>query len=592
MSDFIYSSKIKPQGELTRHIQSIYHNDPPEVFEYHGAWGSLGVSRNLYNGFQPLETREHIFVIIGGPVLCFRDNMFLTGRDPVAGTKSIYERWLDKKIQWDEDLSGPFVVLVLDKERMQINCVTDLMMFIPVYKYPQNGQLMLATHVDALARAAGEGQRVDYVSVVDFILNDVVTYPYTTYTRIRQLHPASTHDFTAQAGNREVQVQEPKIYWLPREENPYSNINEAARDLRHGLTDYINRITEGMDHVAQFLSAGEDSRSVAGMLPQRLKRDAFIFLDSMNREGHIARKVAHAYSANFFPQFRNQTHYLDILPEATDLIGNGHQYLHAHSLWFHKTCELNHYSGVFGGYLADSLLKACYTNKIPKRIPFLPQCFIPGQSRTKLLANAFFKTDILRKIDLRRRSHFNNLLKYRKKTVHEWFVLWPATMRVAIPNLYSNRRLFRSYELFMCKEAVKVSSSVPTSWKLNRRLFYKAFQSYLKPSKWIIHAKGYLPYFPWWVNSPLQSIIWTSQQICYRTGITKTNQGSWADYKRLMRSSEWIKAVENCSSGFDMLRRVTSNDDLDQLFNGNKLRSIQKLNMLQTCYFWKRLNES
>lgn len=76
MSDFIYSSIQRPQGELTNYLNSIYHTNSPRVYEFHGLWGSLAVSRNLYTGFQTLETENFIITVIGGPVLYFRDNLF------------------------------------------------------------------------------------------------------------------------------------------------------------------------------------------------------------------------------------------------------------------------------------------------------------------------------------------------------------------------------------------------------------------------------------------------------------------------------------------------------------------------------------
>ena len=498
MSDFIFSSITQPHGKLTKYIQSIYHSDPPVVQEFHGSWGSLGVSQNLYNGFQPLETEQHIFVVIGGPVLYFRDNRFLTESDPVAGTKAVYERWLKDQMIWDEDLSGPFVVLIVDKSMRQITYVTDLMLFIPIYRYRQGNELLLGTHIDALAKAADQTDEVDKISLADFILNDVVTYPYTVYKNIFQVSPASITMETADG------ILATNVYWVPKEINPYKNIDEAATALRKGLEGYVERITENMKEVAQFLSGGEDSRALLGIMPRRLKRNAFIFLDSMNREGKIAQKAAALYGANFHVEFRSQTHYLEILEEASDLVGSGYQYMHAHSLRFHKICSLAEYPGVFGGYLADTLLKALYTRKLKGtgRFPFLPEIFIPGETRTKPIECPLFLEATLVEINRRRLAHMEKVCKLRPATAHEWFVVWPSTMRVAISNLYSNRRLFRSYEVFLCKDVVKISATVPTSWKLNHRLFNKAMRPYLQPSKWLLHGNGWLPYFPWWFNMP------------------------------------------------------------------------------------------
>lgn len=583
MSDFIYSSISKPQGKLTRHIQSIYHNDPPEVFEYHGDWGSLGVTRNLYNGFQPLETDEHIFVVIGGPVLCFQSNRFLTGSDPVFGARAIYERWLSGTIQWDDDLSGPFLILSLDKANKKITCVTDLMMFIPAYQYCRKDALMLGTHVDALARAARQSNELDPVSLVDFILNDVVTYPYTTYKNIRQCHPAAVHDF--QLIDELIRSEGPSPYWLPREQTPYANIDEAAKELRVGLQDYVNGVTEGMHHVAQFISAGEDSRAVAGLLPQRLKRDGFVFLNSMNREGKIARKVAQSYKINFHPAFRNETHYLDIMSEASDLVGSGHQYVHAHSLGLHKSSGLNNYSAVFGGYLSDTFLKGMYAykKKLGKVFPF--EFFVSGETRSFPLRNSVFDEVILKEIDARRISHFQKLQALRPLSAHEWFPIWPRTMGNAIPNLFVNRRLFKSYEPFMCKESVKIAVAVPTKWKLNCRLFNRACRPYLKPSLWIFHADGRLPYFPWWVNTPVQFSVRLSQKIGTRTGMIKGNQGPWGDWNQVIADKKWEKAISKYANGFEIISHTFNMRNLKQLFAGRELTIKQKINLLQVVYF-------
>ncbi|MFO7865561.1 MAG: hypothetical protein R6V02_01940 [Candidatus Aminicenantes bacterium] len=590
MSDYIYSSISKPRGEVTRHIQSIYHRDPPEVYEFHGEWGSLGVSRNLYSGFQPLETERHIFVVIGGPVLCFRDNLFLTGNDPVAGTQAIYDRWQSGAIRWDEDLSGPFAVLVVDKYSGQISCITDLMLFIPVYQYTQNGLLALGTHVDALAKVTGQARELDLVSIVDFILNDVVTYPYTVYKNIRQCHPAAVYEY-GRSGN-ECRVKEPSIYWLPKETNPYTNIKEAAGLLRNGLKEYIKQVTAGMSHVAQFLSGGEDSRVIAGLLPQRLKRDAFIFLDSMNREGRIAQKSAHAYGCSFKVGYRSKTHYVDILPEASDLIGSGYKYTHTHSLGFHVTCGLEQYSAVFGGYLSDTFLKGFYARKLrgQGKFPFLPQIFIKGETRSKAISSKVFLSKILSLTHQRHQARLDRVMALRVETAHEWFRIWPRTMGNAIPYFYSNRRLFRTYEPFMCKHAVKISAAVPTSWKLNHRLFNLAFRRFLKPSRWILNTDGKLPYFLWWVNSPVQFIILLERHFKFLLEGTKDNQGPWCDWNKVRGSEKWQKTISKYSKGFGRIRDTAISVCTEQMFEKSILKQNQQVNLLQVLYTLNRDN--
>src|SRR5690606_36044449 len=105
-------------GELSAAILGIYTERPPSVRELHGTWGSLAITQSHYHGLLPLENEQHVMVVIGGPVLYFCDNDFLVAEDSSVGTEAIYNRWIvEGKIQWDEDLSGPFTILLIDKEQ-------------------------------------------------------------------------------------------------------------------------------------------------------------------------------------------------------------------------------------------------------------------------------------------------------------------------------------------------------------------------------------------------------------------------------------------------------------------------------------------
>lgn len=580
MSDYIYSSIPQPKSFLENQIKRIYKESAPQVFEYHGDWGSLAVSKQHYHGFRVLENENHLFIVIGGPVLCFQKNDFLVEPDSNTGTNAIYQRWLvDKEIRWDEDLSGPFTLLLIDKQVKSLTVITDLMAFIPVYYKQKAEGLFLGTHIDALARVAGEADNLDQVSLADFVLNNVVTFPYTTYENVYQLDPGSIIKFEGQGRSE-------KSYWLPTERNPYKNLEGASLSLREGIIGYINQITSSMTEVAQFISAGEDSRSLSGMLPQHLKRDAYIFLDHMNREGRIAKEVAEIYGTKFTVGYRGQNHYLDILPEASILVGMGHQYTHAHSIGFDKQYNLSRYPAVFGGYLSDSLLKAAYTRKtsVQGRFPFVPEIFIKGENRTKAIKKDYINSEVLTELNERRKKRFENVQKIRPDSAHEWFVLWPATMRATIPNVYTTRRLFRSYEPFMCKEAVKISAAVPTQWKLNRKLFNQAMKPYLKPSKWLLHADGRLPYFSWWVNMPIQFPIWFYRHVAKRIGLIKGNQGPWGDWRNVLRGESWRRMVEEYSVNAERLGFLEDDANLQSLLLTERMTIEQKINLIQILF--------
>lgn len=582
MSDFIFASKDKAAEILVKALQDIYVEDPPPAYVFRGDWGVLAVTQSHYHGFRPYENDLHLMVVIGGPVLYFRDNDFLVEEDTNTATEAIYHRWVvDGRVQWDEDLSGPFTIILIGKVDQSVTVITDLMAFIPVYHCGKEGDLYLGTHIDALAVVADRKDLYDQVSLADFILNNVVTYPFTAYENVRQLAPSSVISFRADSSHPQV-----FSYWVPNEYNPYSTIQEAAEALREGISGYIALVTSKMTNVAQFISGGEDSRALSGILPTRLQRDAFIFLDGMNREGRLAKKVAEVYGVNFNVGYRSATHYLEILPAAAKLVGSGHQFIHAHSLGFDKLFNLAGYSAVFGGYLSDSLLKSPFSRKVRghDRFPFIPEISIPGESRTKPITSSIVDSAILDELNRRRTERFHAIKRERPATAHEWFVLRPATMRVAIPNLYSTRRLFRSYEPFMCKEAVKISAAAPTIWKLNRRLFNRAMKPYLHESKWLFHADGRLPYFGWCANMPLQFGVWLGRKVLQHAGFAKGNQGPWADWASNISSSQWTSMVDQCLESPVRLECWKDEMTVEKVLKSEQLTVSGKVNLMQIIY--------
>lgn len=580
MSDFIFSKKNIEQNIITREIQSIYDNDKPVVEEFHGEWGSLGISRNLYYGFNPYESDDYIVVVIGGPVLMFRDNSFLNHKNSTEGSEAIFKRWISGELKWDEDLSGPFVVLIVNKETNEVTCITDLMSFIPVYMYRDSSWFVLSTHVDVLASLSKQKNKIDEISVADFILHGIVTYPYTTYKRVFQISPATEHSISVNSAELKS-----ISYWIPREINKYKTIGDAAVLLRNGLKNYIEKITKITSNIAQFISGGEDSRTLSALLKD-YPREAFIFLDHLNREGKIAQQVANAYGAKFNIATRNKLHYLNILPNCSDLVGSGSQYHHAHTYGFHKTKDLDSYTAVFGGLLSDALLKGSHIKRIrgSDRFSFLPDIRAINYTSGKKITNEVIKTTVLSELRKRRKAHLEYVKNFRGESAEEWFELWPSSMNSNIPNIHANRRLFRSYEPFMSKDIVKISASVPQKWKMNRRLFQKAVKPLLKPTKWLIHTDGRLPYFPWYINVFIQFITWFYRHIAKRIGLIKGNQGPWGEWNVLVNSIEWKQAFVNYSKGVNKISHIFNDERLEQLIVSDKLSTQQYVNLTQALY--------
>lgn len=578
MSDFLYSSEPRSPGELGQHLREIYKGTSIPIQEFHGSWGSVAVTPSLYTGFNAVETANRILIVIGGPMLTFRDNLFLSGTDDTAGTRALLRRIQDE-IHWDSDLSGPFAILDIDKTTSVVRCISDLMLFIPIFQFIKNHHVVLGTHVDAVAGAGGRTGCLDDVSIVDFILHNAVTFPYTVFKGILLLDPATVHHYqaTQASGVRNCLRTQ---YWGPREYNPYENINEAATELRVGLEHYVAELTRGMSHIAHFLSAGEDSRTIASLLGNH-HPDAYVFLDSINREGRIAQRLADTYGTDLTIGIRSNDHYLDILPEASALIGSGFQYFHAHTLGFHRTYALGHYQAVFGGYAADTHLKGHYLQKNNwyRKLPFVPQLADKKETITKPILNSTFRPELVLEVSERRSKQFNHVKRWRPTSAQEWFHLWPATARKGIGNISSNRRLFRTYEPFLAHDIVRISAQVPIEWKLNRRLFHLALRPHLKRSRHIFTGDGRLPYYPWWINAPVQAARWIPQKIMKRLGLIRGNDGPWNDWAAETDKLWWKQRLATATTKLAYLgtNNVGHKIAMDSLTLEQRINAIQIL---------------
>ncbi|UZJ42228.1 asparagine synthase-related protein [Prosthecochloris sp. SCSIO W1101] len=585
MSDFIFSSKKMKDHELTVILDSIYKNDFPNVIEYHGFWGSLAISKSLYNGFQPIEDERCIFCVIGAPVLMFCDNHFLHDNDceDTFATKLVYDKFFSADgIAWDEDLSGPFVVLYLNKISGELMIVTDLMSFIPVYEIFENKDRVIGTHVDVVAKVGRKKSFNDLVSIADFICSGVVTYPHTMYDSIKQLAPASVFKIFFQESKKKLVVS----YWLPKEDYKYDDIDKAANELRENLIEFINSITKNSSFIGLFLSGGEDSRIILSMLPENYIKDAIIFLDYYNKEGRVAYKASEKYGANFKLYKRAKNHYLDYLPHCSELVGSGCQYFHAHTYSFHKSAELLKYSVLLGGFLSDALLKGSHIKKIKVggMIPFVPQIPIKNYSHQEKDNSLILNKDILVELNVRRNDHFLWVHAIRPKSAEEWFELWPSSMNKNIPNIYANRRLFRMYEPFIHNKVIKLASSVSQNWKLNRRLFQRMAKPLLKPTKHLIHAKGWFPYYPWIVNSFVQPFSILLYTIKKNMSVSQKGfDGPWCDWNDLLSSRTW-KEMSLRYAKNESIINILFEDPYDLLMR-QKMSVVAKINLMQVLYY-------
>ncbi len=581
MSDFIYSNKTIPKSKLEESFKRAYRKDSA-VSIFSTEMCCLAITENIYNGFSPYKAYNHICVVIGGPVLQFRDNKFITTKGSCEGTKSIYERWIiEKTIIWDKDLDGPFVVLLFDLNTGNLEVVTDLLSFIPVFQNNSTSNILVGTHINTLDFI--QPCPIDQVSVADFIMNYVVTFPHTILKDIEQVFPASVHTWVNEKSKINYSY---KNYWLPYESanKEKDDLPTLAKRLRAGMNNYINRILEASPKVGILMSGGEDSRSVVGMIPKKYPKTGFIYSESENDEIAIAKKIAQKNNVKLNIAKMHKSYFAENMEACSDLIGVGADGSNVHSYGFYKSLGFDKYDAILGGFLADTFLKSLWATKRKKKFSsriFGIKDHIAKINECHERSHESINSALVSEVNNRRRLHWECLKKIRPNTIQEWMGIWPISMQRDIPNIYGHRRIFRNFEPFTSNEVIKVGVIASQEIKLNRILFQRSMKPVLKQMKWVPHNAGHLPYYPYWINNilfiPLFRVL---TRLRCKQGSTLAN---WSNvFKHPLVKQKEKLYLSFVISYCDKLFANTS--DL-KILDNPEFNDFQKRNILQLGYF-------
>lgn len=573
MLDFLYCTDATAQETLISAFRVILADPNPSPQTFSGPWGCLAVAGKAYPGFDVVETDRYLIVVLGGPLPRYDDDV-ADGSRADDGTRWILHEWkVAQRLRWDEDLVGHFAVVCVDKAQNQIDAVTDINSFVPLYRTSRAGRpevILLGSHVDALALASERANDVDHVSVADFLCYTTVTYPYTLYREIYQVAAASIHHVCTHA------VQS-RPYWEPIERTPPGCLAECAALLRESIINNIRRICFRQPCVGLLMSAGEDSRVVATAARQYAQVKAFTFLDSYNREGRIAERIAAQLGVDWRMIQRQPTHYLDHMQNSVRLSEWHRLFVHDHAVGLIDDWPFGF--RVLGGHLADTFTKGNYVPRIGlARVTF----GIPHPSpRDMWTQRASPPDDVLH----RRLVHTDKLVRMRPHSATEWSRLWPSSQLISIGHFAANRRQCCIYEPFIDAAIVKLSAQSPQRWKVNRKLFRAAMKPLLEPTRNIPHPSGMYPYHGLLVNAFLQITARSWAKIrpkaYHLSGRQMHNDGPWPDWDRLTTSPAFERVAQRLlDSGGKGVSEVTWSELGRRALNGSAMERLVSFQIL------------
>ncbi|WP_420130092.1 asparagine synthase-related protein [Longimicrobium sp.] len=581
MSDFLLASRPREPGALRRILQRWLGPVSASVDEYAGAWGTLAIARAPHDPEPVMRDEGGITVLIGEPFL----TVPLLPAGPAVDDErraALHRLLLESEVaSWDGRLDGPFAALSIHPTRGTGSIVTDLFAWVTVFAAEPCGAgepLVLGTHVDAVAEAAGVLGDVDPVSAVELIGYQTIAYPRTLYPAVRQAQPGSVRRFGADGWAGEA-----RAYWRPAERTAFASPEEAAEALRAALVDDVRRAVDGHSRVGMQLSGGEDARAVLGAIPDGVRVDGFVFGEADNREIRSARRVARAYGASLTFAPRPPGHDLAHFEAVASMVGSQNEFVDVHGYGFHASLGMGAYPVMLGGYSSDALLKGDNVRRWARRK--LQRGEAPGIRPARPPALPGVREELLAEAGARRTAFREWLAEIRPESADEWSFIYPFSVRRYATVFQGNRRLFRSHEPFMSNAVVQLAASVPQAWKLDRALFYRAMRPLLARSWYVPHTRNRMPYFPQPVNAVARPLLGVARGArALLTGTWNAGQESWPDWDDLVRTPPMHEKTAAHPIADSPLRTVFAGDPADATHAVAGWPGLSQLAALQLAY--------
>jgi asparagine synthase (glutamine-hydrolysing) len=284
-----------PEGILRRMAGSLRHRGPDDE----GVWwdGAAGVGlahRRLAiidlspGGHQPMLSSSSRYVIAyNGEIYNYLDLRnelqaagvrFRGGSDTEVMLAEIERRGLAQAVQ---RFAGMFAFVLFDRETRTLSLVRDRLGEKPLY-YGWAGQLLLfGSELKALRTHPEWRGEIDREALASFLRYNYIPAPYSIYSDVRKVLPATILTFTADAPRHEPSVV---TYWSAREvaergaANPMAGtVTELTDQLDALLRPVVRREMVADVPLGAFLSGGIDSSLIVALMQAQSDRPVRTF---------------------------------------------------------------------------------------------------------------------------------------------------------------------------------------------------------------------------------------------------------------------------------------------------------------------------
>ncbi|MEY4680956.1 MAG: hypothetical protein RLZZ276_2605 [Pseudomonadota bacterium] len=285
---------------LARMTAALAHRGPDgEGFHVEPGLG-LGHRRlaiiDVAGGAQPMASaRGDVVVAFNGEIyghealarrLRAAGHRFATRSD----TEAILHAWEEWGEACVEHLDGMFAFVLWDRRRELLFAARDRLGEKPLHVARlDDGTVLLASEIKALAAHPGVGRRLDPRAIEDFLAYGYIPDPRTILEGVRRLEAGCT--LSLRRGARDA--PSPRRYWRPRfRADPAIDEAAATTRLRAALGEAVRSRMLADVPIGAFLSGGIDSSAVCALMAEAATRPVETF--SIGFAGSTEDESAHA----------------------------------------------------------------------------------------------------------------------------------------------------------------------------------------------------------------------------------------------------------------------------------------------------------
>jgi hypothetical protein len=426
-----------------------------------------------------------------------------------------------------------------------VGVVTDPMAAVQVYlgHGPSGVAASLGTHPDLVAVAADPEDRIDPVSVAEFINDGTPCTPFTMHSNVKELGGGKAHLFWMSADKVERSIVP---YWSAPEEEKGRAVEEFCKEFATAWTNAVEKRCVGK-RVGVQLSGGMDSRLVLAAIPQSQKCVTMTLSEGMNRETRIAKRVAECYGREWTTLDRDPEYVARTAVDSIRFTGCEGEWHHAHAIGFAPEFARRGLEGVFTGLYMDNNFKGYYAKDL-KRISrwggVLPARFEKRPKDYVKRVNAFCRErvnpELLDGVITRREAFYQSHFARGRQSEWEWLDGYPVTQASDNTGWIVERRVAPIRLPVMDRNLVDLAFRIPATVKAGE-FFVRAASLVFGPGNQIPNANdGVRPdsgHFSRLMQRSARKIEVNGRNALEKMGIRTAVPHSWHDYNSYWRES-------------------------------------------------------